>query len=149
MGECIPFPSEVNTDDAPLIPEGIYQLAYVYHSTFLFMGRQPKVAIFFRIVDPGDYFGIALTAYYNVIKFIGNRGKSGGFKVAKRSSLARDYCRVFPTEPTPRLDRLPLSKMSNVIIQGTVRTVEKDFNQREIPEAVRYSKILTIELYRL
>ncbi len=79
MGECIPFPSEVNTDDAPLIPEGIYQLAYVYHSTFLFMGRQPKVAIFFRIVDPGDYFGIALTAYYNVIKFIGNRGKSGGF----------------------------------------------------------------------
>ena len=149
MGECIPFPSEVKTDDAPLIPEGIYQLAYINHSTFLFKGRQPKVAVFFRIVDIGENFGVVLPAYYNVDKFIGKRGKSGGFKVAKRSNLARDYCRVFPTERSPRLDRLPISKMSSVIIQGTVRTVEKDSNQREIPEAVRYSKVLTIGLYRL
>jgi len=113
------------------------------------MGRQPKVAIFFRVVDPGDNFGIVLPAYYNVIKFIGKPEKSGSFKVAKKSSLARDYCRVFPAELNPRLDRLPISKMSNVIIQGTVRTVEKDFNQREIPEAVRYSRVKTIELYRL
>ena len=149
MGECIALTHNIESDDSPLIPEGTYQMTYASHSTFMFMGRQPKVAIFFRIVDPGDYFGFEIPGYYNVLKLNGKRGKSGGFKVAKRSNLARDYCRVFPTEPTPRLDRLPLSKMANVLIQGTVRTVIKDSSQREIPEAVRYSKVLTIELYRL
>ena len=57
MGECIAFIQEVESDDSPLVPEGTYQMAYVNHSTYLFMGRQPKVAIFFRIIDLGDYFG--------------------------------------------------------------------------------------------
>ena len=148
MGECLAFPANIKGDDSPLMPEGNYQMTYVSHSTYMFMGRQPKVAIYFRIVEPGDYFEIVLPGYYNVLNFIGKRGKSGSFKVAKRSNLARDYCRVFPTDPIPRLDRLPLSKLGNVIIQGTVETVKKGFDQREIPEAVRYSKVLTIELYQ-
>lgn len=148
MGECLAFPDSVTTDDSPLIPEGDYQMTYARHSTYLFMGRQPKVAVYFRIVEPGDYYELVLPAYYNVKEFIGKRGKSGRFRAAKKSNLARDYCRVFPNDSFPRLDRLPMSNMASVLILGTVRTVQKDALQRDIPEAVRYSKVLTIELFQ-
>lgn len=145
MGECIVFPKVTWGDDSPLIPEGAYEMSYLYHVTWMFMGRQPKVVIYFHITEFGDYFEIVLPAYYNVIKHIGKCGKSGGFKAAKKSYLVRDYCSVLPEHPLPRLDRIPLSNLASVVVRGTVVTVKKGLDQRDIPEAAQYSRVTKID----
>ena len=145
MGECLAFPAIFEGDDSPLIPEGIYELGYVDYSTWVFMGRQPKVIIRFRVIDPGDYFGLVIPAYYNVTRIIGKRGRNGGFKGNKRSNLVRDFYRVFPNQVLTRLDRIPLSKLGTVVIRGSVETVKQGFDQRAIPEPVQYSIVRRIE----
>ena len=145
VGECIAFPKVIGGDDSPLIPEGIYEMAYQYHVTWKFMGRQPKVVIYFCIIELGDYFEIVLPAYYNVIKHVGKCGKSGGFKAAKKSYLVRDYCSALPEYPLPRLDRIPLSNLASVVVRGTVVTVKKGLDQRDIPEEAQYSRVATID----
>ena len=109
------------------------------------MGRQPKVALYFQIIEPGDSFEIILPAYYNVLRHIGKTGKNGGFKAAKKGNLVRDYCRALPTQPLPRLDRIPLSRLQPMALLGTVVTVKTDLQQRPIPEAAQYSRIITFE----
>ena len=145
MGECLAFPKIDGGDDSPLIPEGKYEMAYVDHSTWTFFGRQPKVVIRFNVIDPGDYFGAIIPAYYNVQRTIGKRGRNGKFQASKRSNLVRDFYRVFPKEPLVRLDRLPLTKLSSTPVTGTVHTVTRDFNQRDLPEVVRYSIVKSID----
>lgn len=145
MGECIQFPKVIEGDDSPLIPEGVYEMAYLFHKTWMFMGRQPKVVMYFSITEPGDYFGVVLPAYYNVVKHTGRCCKYGGFKAAKKSNLVRDFCRVFPTQPLPRLDRIPISRLESVLVLGTVENVKKDFQQRDIPEAAQYSRVVRID----
>ena len=145
MGECVAFPKAAEGDDSPLIPEGNYEMGYLYHTTWMFMGRQPKVVIYFAIIEPGDHFQVVLPAYYNAIKLIGRRCKYGGFKAAKKSNLVRDFCRVFPTQPLPRLDRISLTKLESIVVRGEVITVKKDFQQRDIPEVAQYSKVVRID----
>ena len=145
MGECVSFPKVEASEDSPLIPEGIYEMSYLYHTTWVFMGRQPKVVVYFAITEPGDHFQVVLPAYYNVIKLIGRRCKGGGFKAAKKSHLVRDFCRVFPTQPLPRLDRIPLTRLESVIVRGSVVTVKKDFEQLDIPAAALYSRVARID----
>ena len=115
MGECLVFPSLNGGDDSPLIPEGKYEMSYVSHATWRFMGKQPKVVIYFSIVDPG-YIGVIVPAYYNVISTTGKPGKNGRFKTAKKSNLVRDYYSIFPNESLSRFDRLPLTNLKNVIV---------------------------------
>jgi hypothetical protein len=147
MGECLEFPklSDAGSDDSPLIPEGVYEMGYLYHETWSFMGRQPKVVIHFKIAEPGDYFGAVLLAYYCVEKHVGKRGKAGRFKVSKKSNLYRDFCRVFPDRPAPRPDRIPLSNLSSVVVRGTIVTVSRAYDQRDIPLAAQYSRVASIE----
>jgi len=145
MGECITFPKIIEGNDSPLIPEGVYEMGYLYHKTWMFRGRQPKVVMYFSIIEPGDYFGAALPAYYCVEKHIGKRGKAGRFKASKKTNLYRDFCRVFPDRPAPRPDRIPLSNLSSVVVQGTVVTVSRGYDQRDIPEAAQYSRVRSIE----
>jgi hypothetical protein len=147
MGKCIEFPklTESGGDDSPLISEGKYELTYLYHTTWLFMGRQPKVVVYFAIMEPGEYFQVVLPAYYNAIKHIGRRCKYGNFKAAKKSNLVRDFCRIFPTQPLPRLDRIPMRKLESIVVLGTVVNVKKDFEQREIPKMAQYSRVAMID----
>ena len=145
MGECLAFPDGAGVDGSPLIPEGVYEMGYLSHSTWTFKGRAPKVVIYFRITDPGEFFGVVLPAYYGVTKHKGKYGKSGDFKAGKSSNLFRDFCRVFPDRPAPRLDRIPLSNLASVIVRGQVVTVMRGSDQREIPEIARYSRVKSIE----
>ena len=147
MGECVEFPklADYGGDDSPLIPEGNYEMSYLHHTTWMFMGRQPKVVVYFAIIEPGDHYQVVLPAYYNAIKLIGRRCKWGGFKAAKKSYLVRDFCRVLPTQSLPRLDRVPLTKLESIIVRGEVVTVKKDFEQRGIPEAAQYSRVARID----
>jgi hypothetical protein len=145
MGECVAFPTEIGGDDSPLIPEGKYEMAYASHHTWIFMGRQPKVVIRFCVIDPGEYFGVIIPAYYNVQRTIGKRQRNGRFKASKRSNLVRDFYRVFPKEPLVRLDRLPLTKLNTTTVIATVHTVTRDFTQRDLPEVIQYSIVKSID----
>jgi hypothetical protein len=60
------------------------------------MGKQPKLVPMFRVISPGEYFGLLIPGYYNVSKLIGKQGRNGRFKAAKRSNFVRDFARIFP-----------------------------------------------------
>lgn len=123
----------------PLIPPGVYQLAYIDHYTTLFR-KAVKVVMRFRVVDQGEYFGVVLERFYNAKRLIGKAGKNGRFKIGPSSDLLREFCSVAAGRVT-RLDRLPLSAMKNWIIKGEVHTVEQSWRQEEIPQCARYSVI--------
>ena len=130
-------------DIQPLIPEGKYRLAFVRYETGLYF-TYPKLAMRFKIVDHGEYFGLELPRYYNVKKFIGKPGKNGSFKPAKGSDFALEFCTCFPTVQIRRLDRIPMSHWKNDIFIGEVRTTIKNRVQRELPEQLQYSVISQI-----
>lgn len=126
----------------PLIPTGLYQLAYLGYSTMYFV-RQPKVVMRFRVLNHGPYFGVELERFYNVMRLIGKPGKNGNFKARASSDLVLDFCTV-TVGRVSRLDRLPLTKMSNLILIGQVRTVAKNHSQRDLPELLKYSVVANL-----
>lgn len=125
--------------ESPLIPDGEYEVILESFCTWNFMGRQPKIMLEFRIVSPGEFFGLRVPGYYNVSKLIGKPGRNGRFKVAKRSNFVRDFARVFPDFTFTRFDRMPMSKLFGIVLVTNVKTVKNGFDQRRIPESVQYS----------
>ncbi len=87
INERRPLMSERVGDESPLIPGGVYEMSYRNHATWMFMGRQPKVVIYFVIAEPGDFLGLVVPAYYPVVGHTGARGKSGKFKASKCSCI--------------------------------------------------------------
>lgn len=131
-------------DDAPLIPPGKYLVRYLRHETAV-MFTSPKVFLHFRIVD-GPYSGIPLYAAFRVRGLRGRPRKNGQFALGRSSELFRQYVRLTGTRARP--DRIALSHLANCVVRVSVRTVERDFRQRALPEACQYSVIsdlLTIE----
>ncbi|MDH3280466.1 MAG: hypothetical protein OEQ18_04980 [Gammaproteobacteria bacterium] len=70
-----------------LVPNGKYQLSFLYHETKLLHGGASKLVTWFRIADPGPYHGAKLARYYNVQKFVEKPGKNGGFKAGWKSDV--------------------------------------------------------------
>lgn len=130
-------------DDLPLIKPDIYDMRFHFHQTSLMFGRAPKITLWFEIVEPG-HFGTTLPRYYNAQKLIGKPRKKGAFKAGRRSDLLLEYCTVFSDYKPMRLDRIPLSKYSEVIVKGRVSTVTKNYKQRDIPKTLQYSIISEI-----
>ena len=125
----------------PLVTPGTYELIYVYDETILLAaGRAPKLVLWFRIVTPGEFFGVKLPRYYNVRKLEGKPRRHGGFKVGWRSDFVRDFATLFGSTP-PRANRIPTSKFEGVAIRGRVRTVTSTWKQKASPSALHYSVI--------
>lgn len=128
--------------DLVLLPEGKYEAAFDYWETLtLFGGRAQKLALWFKVLDPG-YMGQRLARYYNVTRIVGKPRKRGRFKVGRKSDFLRDYCDLHGA-PT-RHDRVSVSKFADKAYEITVRTVTKSSNQRDIPDPLRYSVIAEI-----
>lgn len=132
---------EIWGEELPQIPEKVYDLGYVGFSTWMMMGKSPKLVIRFKIVELGEHFGLILSKYYGVKRLIGKPKKSGKYQVGRNSNFVRDYLTLFPDQPAKRLDQIPMSRFHNVIIRGSVRTVTKGYNQRLIPKPLQYSVI--------
>lgn len=124
----------------PLLPEGEYEVCYVYHETWNYMGRNPKVAFWFRVINIGEYFGTLIPRYFNVKQLKGKPAKNGRFVPGRSSDFLLEYCNLFPRRIT-RLDRIPLSLLENEIIKVQVKTVTKNREQRSMPEVLQYSVI--------
>ena len=124
-----------NTIPHVLVPPGEYTLTYVRHQKFLYMGRQPKCLVVFRIMDFGQYFEQAIPCFYRVRKF----NKDGRLVAGPRSRLVRDLqaCGI----AGKRRDRLGVSWLGGLLVKGRVGTVGKDGDGDELPVASQYSVV--------
>jgi hypothetical protein len=123
-----------------IVDPGQYQMVFVSSRTALIYQRAAKLALRFRIVDPGPAFGKELERWYNVKRLIGRAGKNGGFQVGPRSDFLREYLTLFPGAGG-RLDRMSLAPFRNAIVLGRVETVSQNRKQQPLPEPLRYSII--------
>lgn len=123
----------------PLIPEGIYLLAFNHHET-VFQFRSYKLVLHFRVVTPGPAFGVRLCRYYAVRSVATkSRQKGGQFKVGQKSDFFREFCRVFGAPA--RADRITPATYRNTVVLGEVVTVTRGHDQQTIPDGARYSKV--------
>lgn len=127
------------SDFIPLVPPGEYQLVYVHYETFQFC-RTAKVAVWFRIIDMGPYFGKELPRYYNVRKLKGKVCKSGNFQAKRSGDLVKEFCTIANWRPN-RLDRFSFERFKGKIIKGRIGVVDRDYQQKPLHELARYSKV--------
>ena len=125
----------------PNIPDAKYQAVFTHHETALSFNT-PKVFLWFRIIDPGPYFGLNIYRAYRVRKLKARPGRNAAFKVAANSDLFTSVTKVLDERGRP--DRFSLQRLKNVVLTILTRTVKRDHRQREIPEARRYSVVETI-----
>ena len=131
---------EIEDDLLPLARPGYHDLVLEgFETALMFQGKAPKLIMYFKIVSMGKDFEKVLPRYYNVSRVIGKPQKEGRFIVGKKGDFLREYLTLF-RHPANRLDRLPMSLFSNVIILGEVKTVKFSRGQ-PIPEQLQYSKI--------
>ncbi len=131
----------VEDDGWPLIPERCYEAVYVGHRTALMFGRNPSVCVRFRLVTPGPHHGVELARYYRVARLTGNgKPREGGtFTLRRGSLLLIELCRL--TEARLKPSRVSLSMLRGMVLEVSVRTVERAWDQRPLPEALRYSVV--------
>ena len=126
--------------DCPVkIEPGVYNLAFQFHRTLYLFGRAPKLYCYFKITDPGKYYGITVIRYYNVKTLNSKPRKGGSFRIGYHSDLMREYVTLFGWPA--RKDRISTRAFELVIVRGRIRTVTHDAKQRLIPEPLQYSVI--------
>jgi hypothetical protein len=127
---------------SPLVAPGEYRMVYVFRFT-AYLRNQPKLAVRFRIIDQGEFFGVELERWYNCKRLIGKPGKNGGFMPKRHGVFLHEYCTLFPSELTrhSRLDRISFKPVVNSVIAGRIETVTKNAEQRDIPIPLQYSVI--------
>jgi hypothetical protein len=141
VSAVIPLPSGcaiVEGDTWPLVPEGEYQVRLLHHETAVIF-KSPKVYLHFAILEPGAHHGKHLFRAYRVKKLKGKPARNGSFTLGRGSDLFFTIAKLYPKEP--RLDRISLLALRNVVLRASVRTVTHDYRQRDLPESMQYSVI--------
>lgn len=131
--------AQLDGDRPVLIAPGLYDVAFAGYSTFMMLGRAPKLHLRFRIMTMGEHFEKPISRFCNAKRLIGRPGESGRFKVGFHCDFLREFAALFGTPS--RLDRIPMSNFENHIFIATVRTVEKGSRQEQIPNGLTYSVI--------
>ena len=133
----------IEGDRPPLVKPMSYDLSFVSWRTGIMFGRAPKLILWFRILNGGEYTGVHLPRYYNVKRLVGGPQKGGEFRIGWQSSFIREYTRLFGMPQ--RLDRIAMTRFSKNIIEGKVGTVDTDIRQKAIPEPLHYSVITELK----
>ena len=129
----------VADDIPPLVRPGRYKVMLDDYRTALMFTKAHKLILDFSIVSFGEYFGVRLPRYYNVIRFHGKAGQHGNFSASKKGDLLREMYTLFYHHPK-RKDRIPMSLFNGAVIEADV-VVVTEARGRKIPEALQYSKI--------
>lgn len=129
---------ELIEDDKPLLPDGRYEAAYLGHET-AFVFQNAKVFLRFRIVTPGEQFGMEVFRAYRATKLVGKPCKNGKFKLRRGSDLFTDVARLLDIKARP--DRLSLHSLKHKVWLIKTRTVVADYKQRPLPDWARYSVV--------
>jgi len=126
--------SEQHDGDSPLVPAGRYELSFKY-SLLIKRFDRGVLELWFTINDFGPHFGLQLPRYYNVTITSGKRS----FRARPQCAFAREYCALFGQRP--KYSCAPLKAFENVIVEGVIEEVSKDYRQKTISKAARYSTI--------
>jgi len=129
----------VHGEEFALIQPGEYTVQYCRHDTAVVFGV-PKVFVRFKIVDIGKHLGMELVRPFRARELKGKPRRNGGFALGRRSELFLVLCRLYE-QAKIRPDRVSLRDLKNVTLRVKVRTVDKDYRQRPLPEMVKYSVI--------
>ena len=129
----------VADDTPPLVRPGRYKVMLDDYRTALMFTKAHKLILDFSIVSYGEYFGVRLPRYYNVIRFHGKAGRHGNFSASKKGDLLREMHTLFHHHPK-RKDRIPMSLFNGAVIEADV-TVVTESRGKKIPKALQYSKI--------
>jgi hypothetical protein len=81
-------------------------------------------------------------AAYRVRSLKGKPRKNGGFRVAAHGELFVMVCKVLSERGRP--DRFSLLPLKAKVLRIKTRTVKRDYRQRDIPDARRYSVVNAI-----
>ncbi len=135
--------SFIEGDKPALVKPMNYDLSFIGWRTGIMFGRAPKLILWFRILNEGEYTGVHLPRYYNVKRLVGRPQQQGEFRIGWQSAFVREYARLFGIPQ--RLDRIAMSRFSKHIIEGRVGTVKRDVKQNAIPESLHYSVIAELK----
>jgi hypothetical protein len=125
----------------PLLPEGNYQAVLTHHETAIVF-RSAKVFLYFRIIDPGDWFGKILYRPYRVKSLAGKPSRNGGFRVTRGGDLFDMLCRVLDIRSRP--DRVSVAPLRGKVLKIRVRTVIVDHQQRPLRDWMRYTVVADV-----
>jgi len=127
------------------VPNGIYVVEFIGAEGTFFLGRAPKVVLWFLIAE-GEHQGKRIPSYYNVESLNGRPGsriRRPVFTIGWRAHLAVDMATLFPDEYSP--DKLPTvipeAEMSERRIRLKTRTTEKTHKGKKRPESFCYSVV--------
>jgi hypothetical protein len=132
-------------DDQPLVAPGVYRAVYVRHETVALKmyGGAPMVFCHFRIIDPGEAFGVVLYRCYRAKALKGNPGRGGAFVLGKRSELYLQACQLVAGRL--RRDRVSLREaFGGRVLKVSVRTVENYYKVRRLTPALHYSVVVGV-----
>ena len=139
---------EIEGQRWPLVPEGQYLAAFTHHETARMFRTKDnpegtcKCFLHFKLTE-GEHAGQRLYRASRVSGLVGKPAKHGRFKLRPRSDLFIEMARLFGS--TKRLDRLSLKWLRPVLLRVTVRTVKRDYRQRELPQCLWYSVVSSID----
>lgn len=131
--------NHVYDDFLPLLTPGRYEVCYEFHETVLLF-RQPKLVLWFRVVEMGEYFEKVIPRYYNIKRTIGKPGRGGRFQAGRSSDFVREYANAFSNRIV-RLDRIAMEPFKGALLAARVRTVKKDRKQDDLAASLHYSVV--------
>ena len=131
------------------VPDGVYIVKYMGHETLISFGKK-VVVLWFTILPLHDeanknqYEGMWLYGWFPIHEFGGRLGKNKGvnksFYLTSRQNLARQVCSVTGQAIDSR-KVVPISLLEPLVIHVRVEQTQRDYEQREIPPAMRISKV--------
>src|SRR5688572_20184865 len=122
----------------PLVPDAEYRAVAIRHETAMVF-RTPKAFLRFRIIDFGPHFETVLFRAYRVHKLRSKPGPGGQISLRPRNELFTDLVRLLDIRQRP--DRISLRDLEGRIWLIKTRTVTIDYQQRPLPEFLRYSVV--------
>jgi len=132
---------ELDGDRLVQIAPGRYEATFVRHELrSLYGGGALKLVLWFRVVSPGQAFGVSVPKYYNVKKRAGSSERGQSFVVGGKSDFFRDYVRLLDLMPQ-RKDRMSPDRFRGKVFEVQVRFVERDSKQNRIAKGARYTVI--------
>ena len=132
--------AKVDVDGLVRLPDGQHLCKYLGHET-VFLFKSGKAILNFEVTQGEPHAGTRLIKPYRV-RLNGRPSKGGRFELGRSSELLRDIVRLNDMKIRP--DRISLQFLARSLWVVQTRTVERDYQQRPIPEPLRYSVIDTI-----
>lgn len=128
----------------PLLPDGVYIAKFIGWHTAIMFARAYKVFLKFEVVgESPEFAGVHLIRPYRVLRLNGRPGPNGKFAASAGGDLYRTLVKLLHVRARP--DRISLRPLRHMLFRVRTRTVDRDSNGTQLPDAARYSVIADID----